>query len=86
MTAEQIMREERERTLAELDKLPLSPEAMADVLRACAAIQEAVNRMVADLDRAVDQRVIPAAMYLMGDEHERLSKRFVEAGLAARLQ
>lgn len=79
---QEIMREERERTLAEINKLPLSQQGRDDVLRVCAAIQSAVNETVVELDRAIDSRVGPAAMRLMAKEIERLNKRFIEAGLA----
>lgn len=84
--AQDIMREERGRTLAEIAKLPLPEQAREDVLRASAAIQQAVNDMIAGLDRTIDQRVGPTAMRLMADEIERCNKRFVEAGLAEPLQ
>lgn len=84
--AESIMREERKRTLAQIAKLPLQEQARDDVVRACVAIQRAINDLVAGLNRPVDQRVGPTAMYLMGDEIKRINQRFVEAGLAARLQ
>lgn len=85
MSAEDIMREERDRTLAEIDKLPISASARADVLRACAVIQEALNAMLAGLGRPIDPRVGPAAMYLIADEIERLNKRFVAAGFTEQL-
>ncbi|WP_173931410.1 hypothetical protein [Chelativorans sp. Marseille-P2723] len=86
MTVEDIMREEREQTLSELDRLPLPEAAKADVLAFCASVQEAINQVVASLDRPIDQRVVPAALALMRDEMERLNRRFVEAALAAPLQ
>ena len=86
MTAEEIMREERERTLAEIDKLPLPEDIRADVMRLCGALQIALNEVVAALDRPIDQRVGPTAMRLLADEIDRLNKRFVEVGLASRLQ
>lgn len=84
--AQKIMRQERERTLSEIDKLPLPPEAREDVLRVCAVIQQALNETLQELNRAIDPRVGPAAMHMMGDEIERLNKRFSEAGLTERLQ
>ena len=86
MTAEEIMREERERTLAEIDKLPLPEDIRTDVMRLCGALQIALNEVVAALDRPIDQRVGPTAMRLLADEIDRLNKRFVEVGLASRLQ
>jgi len=86
MDAQTIMREERDRTLAEIEKLPLPPQTRTDVLRTGAAVQEAIHAVVHNLDRAIDPRVGPTALRLMADEIERLNKRFVEAGLAQRLQ
>lgn len=57
-----------------------------DVLRACAAIQVAINAMIGALDRPVDGRVTPAALRLLADEHERASRRFVSSGISGSLQ
>lgn len=84
-TAQDIMRAERDKTIAEIDNLPVSAQARADVLHLCGAIQTAVNDTLTALDRAIDPRVGPAALYLLGDEIQRLNKRFIEAGLTAPL-
>jgi hypothetical protein len=42
----EIQREERERTIAEINHLPLPEQARDDILAVCAIIQEAVNDLV----------------------------------------
>jgi hypothetical protein len=42
----EIQREERERTIAEINHLPLPEQARDDILAVCAVIQEAVNDLV----------------------------------------
>lgn len=83
MTAEQIMREERERTLESIQRLPLTATARDDVLALCAAAQDAINTTVAALSRPIHEECAPAALRLIADEHERIMRRLREAGLAA---
>jgi ACT domain-containing protein len=84
--ARNIMQEERDKTLAEIERLPLSLQSREDVLLICGAIQIAINDTIERLDRAVDPRVAPHALRIMAAEIERTSERFIAAGLATRLQ
>lgn len=81
-----ILREERERSLAALERLSLSGQARDDVIALAASIQIAVNHLTQRLGRAIDPRVGPAAMRLMADEIDRVNARLIEDGLAPRLQ
>jgi len=77
----EIQREERDRTLAEIQHLPLPEQARADVLAVCATTQEALDDLVQHMDHPIDQRVVPTAMRIAADEFERLHKRFQQTGL-----
>lgn len=81
--AKQIMRKEREATLEAIQRLPHAESVRNDVRLFCAALQEAVNMALEELDRPVHEDVVATAMRLSADELERVMTRFREAGLAA---
>lgn len=83
MNVEDIMREERAVTLDKVQRLPYPQVVKDDVLGLCVRILDAVNGLVADLDREIHEGVVPTALRIMADEQERLLARFQEQGLAA---
>jgi hypothetical protein len=76
-----IVREERERTVVEIDKLPLSSRDRDDVLSACLAVRRAINKVIARSNGPVHQDVGLIALRLMTDEIERTVVRSVAASL-----
>lgn len=74
----EIMREERERSMESIYRLPFSDDAVP----LWQSIQTAINNCVGERDRVIDARAVPAVLDLMGDEMRRIAKRLIDAGLA----
>lgn len=70
-----VQRVEREATMVRIVALPLPEKAKGDVYGLWQAVQEAVNAYVRKEDRWIDERVLPATLRLMADEHERIVAR-----------
>lgn len=84
MTIPEIMREERAATLEKIQRLPYPQSVRDDVTALCVRILDAVNGLVAELDREIHEGAVPTALRLMAGEQERLLRRFQEAGFAAK--
>lgn len=78
----QIMLEERQRTMAEISALEAPDALKREVVAVLMAVQEALNRHLAERESSLDARVIPTALAGMAQELGRVYKRLADEGLS----
>jgi hypothetical protein len=78
----QIMLEERQRTMAEISALEAPDVLKREVVAVLMAVQEALNKHLADREASLDARVIPTALAGMAQELGRVYKRLADEGLS----
>jgi hypothetical protein len=77
----QIMLEERQRTMAEIAALEAPDGLKREVVNVLMAVQEALNRHLAERVSSLDARIIPTALAGMSQELSRVYKRLADEGL-----
>jgi len=78
---EQIMQEERARTLQQIDGLQCPELVRSDIVRLMSIIQFGVNEFVAQENRTLDGLTVPSALRLSLDEMSRVWDRLNAEGL-----
>jgi hypothetical protein len=78
----QIMLEERQRTMAEIAALDAPDGLKREVVAVLMAVQEALNKHLAEREASLDARVIPTALAGMAQELGRVYKRLADEGLS----
>ena len=79
---QQILDEERQRTIAEIAAIDASDEHKHAIITAFATFQDVVARYIAAQDGDLDARVLPTALAGLVDEMRRVYKRLAADGLA----
>jgi hypothetical protein len=78
----QIMLEERQRTMAEIAALEAPDALKREVVAVLMAVQEALNKHLAEREASLDARVIPTALAGMAQELGRVYMRLADEGLS----
>ena len=78
-----IFERARQETLDKIQGLPHALAVRDDIVVICAAVQEAINALIASLDRPIHEQAAPTALRLMADEIDRIAAEFRAAGIMA---
>jgi hypothetical protein len=77
----QIMIEERQRTMADIAAIDASEDTKRGVVATVVALQDAINNHLAAQRSAFDARIIPTALAGLATEMGRVYKRMADEGL-----